>query len=239
MVEQYLSTVKTIQVPKQSYLYPDFFRQNINLFFNNTILIEDVNRQKMYHEQIIRDGIKNQFDNLDDYIKSLELNMTFYIDNYKLIPRVAQLTQKTNQFNLTTIRYTENDIKVLVEDPNSLVYSFGLKDKYGDFGITGVSIVKSFGNKAYFDSMLMSCRVLGRNVEKKFIQLILEHLKSIKIIEVNATYIKTQKNMQVQNFFNEIGFTEIANNDTSKNYNAFLKDLLNNELKYINVTYEK
>lgn len=239
MIEQYLSNVKTIQVPKQSYLYPELFRQNINLFFNNTILAEDVNRQKMYQEQILRDDIKNKFDNLDDYIKSLELNMSFYIDDYNVIPRVAQLTQKTNQFNLTTIRYTENQIKVLVENTNSIVYSFGLKDKFGDFGVTGVSIVNFSGHEANINSMLMSCRVLGRNVEKKFIQLILEHLKSINIIEVNATYVKTQKNKQVENFFNEIGFNEISNFSTTKNYKAFLKDLLNNDLNYINVTYEK
>ena len=239
MVEQYLSNVKTIQVPKQSYLYPELFRKNINLFFNNTILEEDVNRQKMYQEQILRDDIKSQFDNLDDYIKSLELNLCFYIDYHTLIPRIAQLTQKTNQFNLTTIRYTENQIKALVENSNCIVYSFGLKDKYGDFGVTGVSIVELLGNKANINSMLMSCRVLGRNVEKKFIQLIFEHLKSINIVEVNATYVKTQKNNQVENFYNEIGFTEISNFDTTKNYKAFLKDLLNNDLNYINVTYEK
>jgi FkbH-like protein len=239
LVEQYLTSIKSIQVPKHIYLYPDYFRQNINLFFNNTILKEDINRQQMYQEQVLRDHKKNQFENIQDYIKSLELNMSFYIDNYKIVSRIAQLTQKTNQFNLTTIRYTENDISVLIEDPNSLVYAFGLKDKYGDFGITGVSIVKLFGEKAYFDSMLMSCRVLGRNIEKKFIQLILEHLKSIKVIEVNATYIKTQKNMQVENLYNQIGFTEISNFDTTKNYKGFLNDLLNNDLKYINVTYEK
>ena len=239
LVERYLPNVKTLQVPKESYLYPDFFRQNINLFFNNTILTEDVNRQKMYQDQILRDDIKNQFDNLDDYIKSLELNMFFYINDHNLIPRVAQLTQKTNQFNLTTIRYTENQIKALVENPNSIVYSFGLKDKFGDFGITGVSIVKLLGNKAIINNILMSCRVLGRNVEKKFMQLILEHLSSLNIVEVNASYIKTQKNLQVENFFNEIGFTEISNIDSTKNYIAILKDFLNNDLKYINVTYEK
>ena len=85
----------------------------------------------------------------------------------------------------------------------------------------------------------MSCRVLGRNVEKKFMQLILEHLSSLNIVEVNASYIKTQKNLQVENFFNEIGFTEISNIDSTKNYIAILKDFLNNDLKYINVTYEK
>ncbi len=239
MVDKFLPAVKTIQVPKQSYLYPDYFRLNLNLFFNNTILKEDLNRQKMYHEQTLRDDIKNQFDNLEDYIKSLELNMIFYKDNYKLIPRVAQLTQKTNQFNLTTIRYTENDIKSFVEDSNSIVYSFGLKDKYGDFGITGVSIVKLNGNKADFTSMLMSCRVLGRNVEKKFIQLILEDLKLINVDQVTATYIKTQKNIQVENFFNDVGFDEIANNENIKKYSALLDDLLNKELNYINVSYEE
>lgn len=239
MVEQYLTCIKSIQVPKHLYLYPDYFRQNINLFFNNTILKEDVNRQQMYQEQVLRDQKKLQFENIEDYIKSLELNMTFYIDNYKLVSRIAQLTQKTNQFNLTTIRYTENDISTLIEDPNSLVYAFGLKDKYGDFGITGVSIVKLFENKADINSMLMSCRVLGRNIEKKFIQLILEHLKSLNINEVNATYLKTQKNIQVENFYNQIGFSEISNFDTTKNYKGFLNDLLNNDLKYINVTYEK
>ena len=239
MVEQYLPNVKSIQVPKHIYLYPDYFRQNINLFFNNTLLKEDFNRQQMYQEQVLRDENKSQFENIEDYIKSLQLNMSFYIDNSKIVSRIAQLTQKTNQFNLTTIRYTENDIRALIEDSNSLVYAFGLKDKYGDFGITGVSIVKLFRNKAKIDSFLMSCRVLGRNIENKFLQLILEHLKSLKIVEVNATYIKTQKNIQVENFFNQIGFVEISNSNSTKNYKGILKNLLNNDLKYIKVTYEK
>jgi FkbH-like protein len=239
MIDQFLPAVKSIQVPKQTYLYPDQFRQNMNLFFNNTILKEDLNRQKMYHDQILRDDKKNQYNNLEDYIKSLELNMTFYKDSHKLIPRIAQLTQKTNQFNLTTIRYSENDIRAFVEDSKSIVYSFGLKDKYGDFGITGVSIVKLSDNKAYIDTMLMSCRVIGRNVEKKFIQLILEDLKSKNIDEVNATYIKTQKNIQVEDFFEDIGFSEIDKNHTIKKYTAFLDDLLNIKLQYINVNYEE
>jgi FkbH-like protein len=239
MIDQFLPAIKSIQVPRDSYLYPDHFRKNINLFFNNTILKEDINRQKMYYEQTLRDDIKNQFNNLEDYIKSLELNISFYKDNHKQISRIAQLTQKTNQFNLTTIRYTENDIKFFIEDTNSIVYSFSLKDKYGDFGITGVSIVKLSGNKADFNSLLMSCRVIGRNVEKKFIQLILEDLKSKNIDEVSATYIKTQKNIQVEDFFEDIGFSEIVNNHTIKKYTAFLNDLLNIKLQYINVTYEE
>lgn len=85
----------------------------------------------------------------------------------------------------------------------------------------------------------MSCRVLEKNVKKKFIQLILEYLKSMNIIEVYATYNKTKKNIQVENFYNQIGFTEIANNDNTKNYVSFLKDLLINDIKYINVTYDK
>ena len=115
---------------------------------------------------------------------------------------MAQLTQKTNQFNLTTKRYLESDIQHFVEDINSLVIAFSVTDKFGDNGITGLCILfMDYLNKcAEIDTFLMSCRIIGRNIEYSFIDFLIQRLKSLNYQTVTATYFQTLKNDQVCDF---------------------------------------
>jgi FkbH-like protein len=239
LVNQYLPMVKTVQVPLEHYLYPDLIRRHMNLFFNNNIVAEDVNRVQMYKEQAERQDNKNAFENLEEYIRSLELGLTVYKNNVKLVPRMAQLTQKTNQFNLTTKRYTESDISSFINSPNHRVLAFGLKDKYGDFGITGEVILTLNNKEAEIDTFLMSCRVLGRNVEKRFLQDIVQGLEKEGVEILKSSYRKTKKNQQVRHFYDDFGFRSVNVDDENTEYVLNIKDFKYDDLKYINVNYEE
>lgn len=239
LVNQYLPEVKTIQVPKDPYRYAALLRKNLSVFFANSISAEDKGRAKMYKEQSQRLEERGSFQNLDEYLRSLELEMTLFTDNPNIAPRIAQLTQKTNQFNLTTKRYTEAEITGIINSPDHHVYAFGLKDKFGDFGITGIAIVHIQGEKAEFDSFLMSCRVLGRSVEKKFIQEIILHLKEESITRITASYKRTSKNDQVSNFYLEAGLTEVQKENDTASYEGMIDDVIKDDFSYIKMAYER
>ena len=109
------------------------------------------------------------------------------------------MCQKTNQFNLTTIRYSEADIKKMISNKNIIISTISVKDIYGDYGITGLMIIKIDKNsQASIDTFLMSCRIIGRNVEESFLKNALKVLKKRRIKILKAKYIRTHKNNLVQ-----------------------------------------
>ena len=128
------------------------------------------------------------------------------------------MTQKTNQFNLTTIRYIEDDIQRLVDEKEQ-VFCMSVKDKFGDNGITGAMILKRVNeNSLEIDSLLLSCRILGKGIEKAFIFQILNLLKEQKIKNILASYFPTTKNEQVKDFYEKIGFVLIDEIQEIKKY---------------------
>jgi FkbH-like protein len=165
LINDMLPQVTTIQVPKLHYEYPEMIRQKLSLFYNKSVSKEDMSRLKMYREDQTRNTVKQDFSSINEYLESLGLELGIYVNNDKLIPRMAQLTQKTNQFNVTTRRYTEKDVEMFVKESKYLSFAFDVKDKFGDFGITGVAFAEIMGEEATIDSLLMSCRILGRKID--------------------------------------------------------------------------
>jgi FkbH-like protein len=160
---------------------------------------------------------------LESYLASLGTKLTIYKNDRSIIPRMAQLTQKTNQFNLTTRRYTETDIARFIDDERTTVFAFGVSDKFGDSGITGLCIVRIDGpDTAVIDSLLMSCRVLGRNVEYAFLDWLIAHLRDREINQVTAHYIPTAKNMPVEEFFDRSSFLL---NDSSEMHRSYFLNI--------------
>lgn len=238
LVQQLLPMVKTVQVPAETYKFPELLRKQMQLFFSNIISLEDSSRLQMYKEQEVRDNEKQSFENINDYIRSLDLALKIFKDPINLVPRIAQLTQKTNQFNLTTKRYTENDISHFVNSKTHHVFVFSLTDKYGDYGITGEAIIEIKDKIAFIDTFLMSCRVIGRNVEKRFFQELIPYLKEKGIEKIKASFLSTPKNHQVKNFYDEIGFQIESTNGDDTNYVILIDDFKSININYIKVTYE-
>ena len=213
-------------------------RENLGLFYNLSATAEDAKKAGMYKEQEKREGSKQDFADMKSYLASLGMKMIVYQDDKSIIPRMAQLTQKTNQFNLTTKRYTERDIEGFLEDENTRVFAFSISDKFGDSGITGLAIVKiGDSNCAVIDSFLMSCRVIGRDAEFAFMDCLLAYLKARKIERVSGQYLKTPKNGQVMSFFDQCSFSLTSSTESERNYSLNIENYKSTKIDYLEIIH--
>jgi len=181
--------------------------KKMNEFSALNITSEDAQRGKMYSEQRKRSELEHTVTDIESFLKQLELKVFIKSANEFTIPRISQLTLKTNQFNLTTKRYQESDIEKFSNDDNYLIGCAQVLDKFGDNGITGVFIVRKDNSKEWFlDTFLMSCRVMGREVEKGLLGHIINKAKESGVERIKAQFIPTQKNKPIENFLPTCGF---------------------------------
>jgi FkbH-like protein len=185
---------------------------SLNDFSTFQITDEDTKRKQMYSQQKKRVDLKKSNSNLLDYLKTLDLHVIFKKADDFTIPRISQLTLKTNQFNLTTKRYQKEDIIKFRSDKNMLVGSAQVSDKFGDNGITGVYIVdKNNSDEWILDTFLLSCRVMGREIEKVMLNSIIEKAKKNNTKKIKAQFIPTQKNSPIEDFLPSCGFQKEGN----------------------------
>jgi len=239
LIKETLPEISVLQVPERLYEYPQMLRSNLNLFYNLSQTDEDLNKVNMYKEQVERKNFEKSFNNIEDYLTSLQLNVTIQKNNSEIIPRTSQLTQKTNQFNLTTKRYTETDIQSFIDSGETLIYTFSVADKFGDNGITGLCIVitDKLSNSAKIDSFLMSCRVIGRNIELAFMDFLVDDLRKMNIQILYSSYIKTLKNVQVEKFYDKLQFNILNINEMKTEYFLEIDKYNSTNLKYIDIKY--
>lgn len=173
---------------------------------------EDRERARMYHQEAERQKEATAAANIEDFYRSLGMKITIGVADGGTLPRIAQLTQKTNQFNLTTRRYAEPEIETLLSDPGYRVYWLSLQDKFGPSGIVGVLILRESRPHAWLiDTFLMSCRVMGRTVEAAFLGTVSDLLRIREDArELIGEYIPTQKNSPVENLYSRLGFSLLA-----------------------------
>jgi len=231
LVNTELPAIKTFQVPAKEYEYGLMMREVSNLFYSLSQTKEDAQKIQIYKKQFQRSEEKEKIGNIEDYLESLCLLLIVHVDDLSQVSRIAQMTQKTNQFNLTTKRYTENDIRKLVEDEFKTVISISVSDRYGDSGLTGLAILDS--DKSAIDTLLLSCRVLGRNIEYKFMDIIIDFAKNKDLRVLNSQYIKTMKNQQVSDFYERCGFIKVDEVDNISQYNLHLESYGSKDIKYI------
>ena len=238
LIKEQLPEVTVLQVSERLYEYPRMLRENLGLFYNLSSTAEDAKKAGMYKEEERRESSKQEFTDIKDYLASLGMKMIIYQDDKSIIPRMSQLTQKTNQFNLTTRRYTERDIEVFLDDERTNVFAFSISDKFGDSGITGLGIVRiADDNCAVIDSFLMSCRVIGRDAEFAFMNCLIGYLKDRKVDLVSAQYIKTQKNEQVMDFFDQCSFPLKSSTESERNYSLNIKDYKSKQIDFMEIIY--
>lgn len=228
--------VQAEQVPQNLPTYPDLVRKIAARFFSLSKSEEDKERTRMYKESSAREEAREGFDGIDSYLRSLSLSVEVRVNDLSLIPRVAQLTQKTNQFNLTTKRYTENDIRNFVTSGAGDVYTCSLSDRFGDYGVVGVCIMikNDESNTGEVDSLLMSCRALGRNVEKAFFGYIIEDFfKKNKVTKIVGSFLPTEKNLQVDKFYLSAGFSVLKESPVGSSFYLSIDDKANIVPDYI------
>lgn len=201
--------VATPEFPKHAYALPDFFETLLGKYFRMRKLTqEDLAKTQQYRDAAARVADAKQFASLEDYIASLNIRLSVAPANDFSFARLAQLTQKTNQFNLTTRRRTEAELRDFVERGN-VVLSLSVSDKIGDLGIVGMAeIALSAGGKtAHVENFLMSCRALGRGIETAFACAILNRLAEAGVERISAEYLPTAKNAPCKNFWQTLGFS--------------------------------
>lgn len=213
LIRKELPEVESIVLPERRPVEYREILASCGLFDTLAISEEDKKRGAMYKAEAGRRKLNTQVTDLESYYKSLEMVVdSCFADDFS-IPRIAQQTQKTNQFNLTTRRYNEVNITSYVKDDNCDVIYLRLKDRFGDSGIVGTCIMKYEEDKAIFDTLLLSCRVLGRGVEEVLL------IQALKLAQKRGCklavgeYYATPKNAQVRYFYAKHGFQEVNSSD--------------------------
>lgn len=226
LVKQLLPMVEVPDFPEYPYLLPTFFSNLVERYFRMyAITEEDKKKTEQYKANISRTQEKKKFIDLGDYLVSLEIEVTVTEANDFNIPRIAQMTQKTNQFNLTTKRYTDVDIHSFIKKGWS-VFCVSVKDKFGDNGITGAIILEPVTDGVKIDSLLLSCRILGKGIEQEFVRFVLNQLYGYGIRKIYADYYPTLKNAQVVDFYDKIGFELVTQReDGTKGYIQCLSEI--------------
>ena len=202
LIRQALPMVAVPEFPKQPYELPAFFEElSFRWFRVYSLTEEDLHKTEQYKSNAARKRSQEGFSDFDKYIESLQTSLDIRDADSFSITRVAQMTQKTNQFNLTTRRYTENDIREML-GRGCRIFTLSVSDKFGDSGISGCAIVD--GDQ--IDTLLLSCRVLGRRIEFDFVREVLSRMKASGAECLHATYIPTAKNAQTADFYEKCGF---------------------------------
>lgn len=203
LIRQSLPMVAVPEFPAQPYELIPFYKDLVEKYFRVFNLTEeDKAKTAQYKANALRAQARESFTDLGSFFKSLEIRIGIEPADEFNIPRIAQMTQKTNQFNLTTKRYTESEIKQRLGD-GWKVYCMSVSDRFGDYGITGCILI----NGTEIDSLLLSCRILGKGIESAFTKKVMELLRDEGYSDLSARYCPTAKNGQVKDFYDRCGFT--------------------------------
>jgi FkbH-like protein len=199
--------VMVVDLPKNPRLYRATL-ENLDVFDVLSLTKEDMARGEMYVGKRKRNELEQSSTSIEDFLRTLELKVRVKLADAFDTPRVVQLIGKTNQFNLTTRRYTDAETKTLRDAKESAVYSMTVQDKFGDEGVVGVAIVRTENTSWTVDSFLMSCRVIGRSVETAFLAKIIADAKIAGAKHVIGEHIPTKKNAPAADFYKLHGFAK-------------------------------
>ena len=232
MVRENVPGVTVPELPEDPGKYLEYLYTQ-NLFETASYSSADKDRTKQYQVEAQRVATAKKFTNEGDFLKSLEMVSEVSGFTSFNIPRVAQLSQRSNQFNLRTIRYTEDQIAAIENDPKRKGFAFTLKDKFGDNGLIAVVILQEMdANTLFIDTWFMSCRVLKRGMENFTLNIIVDYAKTRGYKKMIGEYLPTQKNGMVSEHYSNLGFTRMAGSSTAQ-WELDVEDYKNREC-YIN-----
>jgi FkbH-like protein len=212
IVREYVSNVLIPELPEDPSSYLETLA-DLNLFETASFSEADLQRAGQYREEAQREIIKTQFTNVNEYLLSLGMQIKLERFNAFNLPRIAQLIQRSNQFNLMTRRYGEAACEAMMKDASFAPLTLKLSDKFGDYGLISVVILKPSGEDLEIDEYLMSCRVLQRGVESFAMNNIFAYAQRLGAKRVVGRYIPTAKNDMVKDFFRGFGFEKVGEVD--------------------------
>ena len=212
LIRQFLPEVIVPELPEDPAQYVEYL-SGLNLFETSSFSAEDRVRKELYEREAVRRQEAAAFDTLEDFLRSLDMRISVGEFDEFHIPRISQLMQRSNQFNLTTRRLTPADCAAARENPNFLTMHAELSDRLGSHGLISVVTVERDVNVLWIRDWLMSCRVLGRGVEQFLMNIVIQHALDAGLERVVGTYKPTPKNAMVENFFAQFGFVKTAEVD--------------------------
>jgi FkbH-like protein len=206
LVRKALPQVCVPELPEDPADYVDFLA-GLNLFEPGILSALDSDRTKMIQKEIERNNLKNQFSDESEFLKSIQMIGKFENFNSFNTPRVAQLSERSNQYNLRTLRYSESDVQAIALASDQVGMAISLRDDLGDHGLISVIVLKLNQDELFIENWFMSCRVLKRGVEHLVLNKIVDDAKKLNYKTVTGEYIPTLKNTLVKDHFKDLGFT--------------------------------
>lgn len=209
LVRSLIPEITVPELPEDPARYLGYL-QSLNLFETPSYSQEDLYRTEQYQAEIGREEKKKQYQSIDDYLISLDMTAECRPFDPFHYQRIAQLTQRSNQFNLRTVRYTEDNIRRIAENEHYVTLYFQLRDRFGDYGLISVVILEKQEDTLFLDTWLMSCRVLKRSMEEFIINQIIQTAKALNFKTVVGEYLRTPKNAMVAHIYERLGFEPIS-----------------------------
>jgi FkbH-like protein len=197
--------------------------QDCRLFEPRTITVEDANRTVQYLSEERRRALSKTVTDMGAYLESLAMQATISPFTRVDAPRLSQLINKSNQFNLTTRRRTEADIHELIESPAHACFSVRLKDQFGDHGLISILIAERVDSQMRIDTWLMSCRVLKRQVEDEALNELARLASYLGCTKLQGIYLPTAKNEMVRDFYSRMGFSLVRDAPDAREFELDLK----------------
>lgn len=229
LVRTMLPEVEVPELPEDPAEYTAFARMQ-NLFDTNSYSDEDRVRTERYLAEKSRTELSAGIDNYDDYLKALGMKAVCAPFDAFHIPRIAQLTQRSNQFNLRTVRYSEQEIEEIAANPRYITRYYTLRDRFGEHGLIAVVILEKRENELFVNEWLMSCRVLKRGMEQFIADSILRAAREAGVARVVGEYIPTPKNAMVKELYASMGFRPLGDGlyearvDDYRNHQTFITE---------------
>jgi FkbH-like protein len=207
-VEDALPVVTVIRLPPQ----PEYFVRAVlerGLFDALSISAEDAQRGELYRQRAEAEELRGKSQSLEEFYARLEMEVTFAPVNDASLARASQLTLKTNQFNVTTIRYPESELGRRLTDPAWLMTTVRVRDHYGDNGIVGLMMARIVEDALDIDTFLLSCRVIGRTVETSMLAYLCEQSLQRRLKRLRGTVIATAKNEPCRDLYQRHDFSQV------------------------------
>jgi FkbH-like protein len=225
LVRRELPPVATVPLDDEPALHVERLLRD-GWFDVREVSAEDRARTSLYREESARGDFLRTFDSIDDYLRQLRVRVQFGAVSDREVGRVSQLTLRTNQFNLTTVRLQPRDVESLAADPGARVLTIHSGDRFGDNGLVGTVFLRQVGTVAHLDNFLLSCRVFSRGIEQACLAEILRWARSEGLAAVEGAYHPTAKNAGVADFYPRHGFRErVSGPGAAPDHRVFRHDL--------------
>ncbi len=187
--------------PAMTAIYHEYFEKAV-------LTAEDADKTRQYADNAKRNGLRRSAGSFEEYLKSLDIVVT-RVDAAAHLNRLAELLNKTNQFNLTTRRHDVSEVQAMTQDGGKRIFLYAVEDRFGDNGVVAAVIVDVAGEIPVIEEFVMSCRVMGRNIEQGIVSDVERHLRQEGFERVRGIYIPTAKNKPAADLYRQLGYHEL------------------------------